>query len=199
MKNPNSASSSPTATAPPPSGSRAVHQTLTGAANLANLLPSGTVLAFQTLAPSFSNKGECRLPNKYLTAALIFFCSAACFLSSLTDSFVGPGGKVYYGMATRKGIWIFNDDDEVGRGQVELSRFRVRWIDFVHAAAALVVFLAFAICDVKVQRCFFPAEDLNAVVMNVPLAAGVLSTFFFMVFPTTRRGIGYSQIPRTLN
>ena len=40
-----------------------VHQTLAGVANLANLLPTGTVLAFQTLTPTFSNSGSCQKKN----------------------------------------------------------------------------------------------------------------------------------------
>lgn len=91
-------------------------------------------------------------------------------------------------------MWVFNDD---GVGGVDFSRLRVRWIDFVHASAAVAVFMAFAFCDVKVQRCFFPSgvKDLDVLVVNLPLAVGVLSTFFFMIFPTTRRGIGYSEMP----
>lgn len=174
-----------------------VHKTLASAANLANLLPTGTVLAFQTLAPSFSDKGNCRLSNEILTASLVGFCSAVCFLSSFTDSFTDSEGKVYYGMATWKGLWVMNGDAAAG---VDLWRFRVRVIDFVHALVSVMVFLAFAFCDVNVQSCFFPlgAPDLDVLVVNLPLAAGVFSTFLFVVFPTTRRGIGYSDMPAKL-
>ncbi|CAN6582014.1 unnamed protein product [Malus baccata var. baccata] len=41
-----------------------VHQTLASAANLANLLPTGTVLAFHTLIPTFSKNCSCQLFNK---------------------------------------------------------------------------------------------------------------------------------------
>ncbi|GLT38336.1 hypothetical protein SLA2020_125920 [Shorea laevis] len=86
------------------------HTTLSTASNLANLLPTGTVLIFQALLPSFSNNGNCSLALKYLTLGLIFICSLACFLSSFTDSFVHDDGKFYYGIATRSGLYIFNDD-----------------------------------------------------------------------------------------
>lgn len=177
-----------------------VHKTLASAANLANLLPSGTVLAFQTLAPSFSNKGACHLSNRYLMASLTAFCSVICFLSSFTDSFTDSDGKLYYGVATWKGLLILNwDDDDDIDCEMDLSRFR-GLMDFVHATAALVVFLAFALCDVNVQGCFFPsgAPDVDVLVVNLPLAAGVFSTFFFMIFPTTRRGIGYSDMPASV-
>ncbi|XP_055961633.1 protein DMP3-like isoform X2 [Mercurialis annua] len=64
----------------------------TSAANLSNLLPTGTVLVFETLVPSFSNNGECFRANKYLTLAVIILCSLSCFLSSFTDSFIGNAG-----------------------------------------------------------------------------------------------------------
>ncbi|KAL2490415.1 Protein of unknown function (DUF679) [Abeliophyllum distichum] len=93
-----------------------VYKTLASAANLANLLPTGTVLAFRTLTPSFSNKGTCQLSNKCLTAFLIALCAIICFLSSFTDSFIEQG-KLYYGIATFKGMYIFNDDDQESDGE----------------------------------------------------------------------------------
>lgn len=49
---------------------------------VSNLLPTGTVLAFQTLMPSFSDGGSCFLTQKFLTGILIVLCAAACFFSS---------------------------------------------------------------------------------------------------------------------
>ncbi|KAH6826467.1 hypothetical protein C2S53_014321 [Perilla frutescens var. hirtella] len=171
-----------------------MQKTLSSAANLANLLPTGTVLAFQTLAPPFSNRGICRISNKCLTASLVGFCSVVCFLSSFTDSFTDSDGKLYYGMATWKGMVVFNGESE---SRVDLSEFRMRLVDLVHAWVSVLVFLAFALSDVNVQSCFFPSggEDLDVLVMNLPLAAGLFATFFFTLFPTTRRGIGYSDSP----
>ncbi|KAI3448505.1 hypothetical protein Pfo_005170 [Paulownia fortunei] len=184
-----------------------VHKTLASAANLANLLPTGTVLAFRTLTPSFSNKGTCQLSNKCLTASLIAFCSIICLLSSFTDSFTDSDGKLYYGIATFKGLYIFNSSDE-DRNHIEemleeinksidLSKLRISLIDFVHAFVSLFVFLAFALSDSDVQNCFFPlgGENSDVLVMNLPVAAGVFSSFLFMIFPTTRRGIGYADMP----
>ncbi|XP_031261584.1 protein DMP10-like [Pistacia vera] len=84
---------------------------LATAANLANLLPTGTVLAFQALAPSFSNNGSCLPANRYLTLSIIVACAFVCFFSSLTDSFIDDNGKLSYGIATFKGFYIFNKDD----------------------------------------------------------------------------------------
>ncbi|KAJ6359842.1 hypothetical protein OIU77_003949 [Salix suchowensis] len=90
------------------------------AANLANLLPTGTVLAAQALIPSFTNNGECALANEYLTLGIIVCCSLACFLSSFTDSFTGKDDRIYYGIAMWKDFWVFNDvDNNDGAGEEE--------------------------------------------------------------------------------
>ncbi|CAA2976444.1 protein DMP10-like [Olea europaea var. sylvestris] len=186
-----------------------VHKTLATAANLANLLPTGTVLSFRTLTPSFSNKGICQLSNKCLTAFLMALCAIVCFLSSFTDSFVDEG-KLYYGIATFKGMHIFNDDNNCSHDQesdgensrdntIDLTKFKISFVDFVHAFVSLFVFLIFALSDSDVQNCFFPhaGENMNVLVMNLPLGAGVFSSFLFLILPTTRRGIGCAEMPRS--
>lgn len=194
-----------TTSPPPPSrpnhfgfATHPVHKTLASAANLANLLPTGTVLAFQALTPSFSNNGVCRTSNKYLTASLVMFCAVICVLSSFTDSFLDSDGNLYYGIATFNGLHIFNIHhlkDNICSSSLDLWRFRIRLMDYVHAVVSLLVFLVFAFCDSDLQKCYFPlgGKDLDALVMNLPLAAGIFSSFLFMIFPTTRRGIGYSD------
>ncbi|KAL8088707.1 hypothetical protein AgCh_038477 [Apium graveolens] len=178
-----------------------VHRTLATAANLANLLPTGTVLGFRALTPSFSNQGNCHPSNKYLTAILIGICAIACFLSSFTDSFIHPDGKLYYGIATFKGLKIFNYkynyDHEADMQMQDLTQYKICCVDFVHAFLSIMVFLVFALSDSDVQSCYFAVagENLNALVINLPLGAGVLSSFLFMLFPTTRRGIGVADLP----
>ncbi|KAL0375819.1 UNVERIFIED_CONTAM: protein DMP9 [Sesamum calycinum] len=121
---------------------------------------------------------------------LIAFCAVICFLSSFTDSFTDSDGKLYYGIATFKGLYIFNsttDHDEQlpesggdvdkmnNSSTMDLSKFRISLIDFVHAFVSLLVFLAFAFSDSDVQSCFFAVggADLDVLVVNLPLAAGV--------------------------
>ena len=191
----------PSSSSQPNRGSdqRPVHKTLASVANLANLLPNGTVLAFQALTPSFSNNGSCQLSNKYLTACIIIFCAIFCLLSSFTDSFIDKNGKIYYGIATFKGFYIFNynniDCDQDMMKELE-DKLKLGFIDFVHAFVSLLVFMIFALSDSNVQSCFFPEAggNENALVMNLPLGAGVLSSFLFTIFPTTRRGIGYADM-----
>ncbi|PQP93350.1 uncharacterized protein Pyn_32848 [Prunus yedoensis var. nudiflora] len=177
-----------------------VHQTLASAANLANLLPTGTVLAFQTLTPTFSNNGSCQLSNKFLTASVIVFCALLCFLSSFTDSFKDndTDGKLYYGIATFKGLYIFNCSklENINR---DLEKYKINFLDFVHAFMSLFVFLIFALSNSHVESCFLSGVGINysELAMNLPLGAGILSSLFFTIFPTARRGIGSTDmVPR---
>ncbi|XP_006658493.2 protein DMP5-like [Oryza brachyantha] len=191
---------------PPPT---AMDKTLSSVANLAKLLPTGTALAFQSLSPSFTNRGACLTSNRYLTAALLYLCVLSCIFFSFTDSFVGGDGKLYYGVATAKGFLVFNydpssgggggddDDDQRRRREVfkDLRRLRIRWVDYVHAVFTAVVFLTVAFSSTAVQTCYFPdsGDNVKQLLTNLPLGAGFLSTTVFLVFPTTRKGIGYGD------
>lgn len=183
----------------------AMDKTLASVANLAKLLPTGTALAFQSLSPSFTNRGACLPSNRYLTAALLYLCLVSCVFFSFTDSFVGTDGKLYYGVATVKGFLVFNYTGDTGendeadaerRRQVfkNLRRLRIRWVDYVHAVFSAVVLLTVAFSTAAVQSCFFPdaGENVNQMLTNLPLGAGFFSTMVFLVFPTTRKGIDYT-------
>jgi len=151
------------AMAPPPT---VIDRSLASVANLAKLLPTGTALAFQSLSPSFTNRGACLPSNRYLTAALLYFC----VFFSFTDSFVGGDGKLYYGLATAKGFLVFNytgDDEEDAerRRQVfkNLHRLRIRWLDYVHAVFSAIVFLTVAPeCFGVLWRTYPPPSTVRA-------------------------------------
>ncbi|GKV53323.1 hypothetical protein SLEP1_g59856 [Rubroshorea leprosula] len=169
-------------------------KTVTTASNLANLLPTGTVLTFQALLPSFSNNGECLPSHKYLTLGLIFIFSVACFLSSFTDSFVhADDGKLYYGIATSNGLYVFNDGlhliNKNTKNMLELEKYHLTPIDFVHAIGSLIMFLVVSISSPNVQDCFFSNAGPNekAMITNLPLGAGLLASVLFMIFPTRRQ------------
>ncbi|CAN7075945.1 unnamed protein product [Brassica oleracea var. botrytis] len=85
---------------------RAMSSTLTSAANLSNLLPTGTLLAFQLLTPVFTSNGVCDHATHLLTAAFLFLLATSCFVSSFTDSVKAEDGTIYYGFVTRKGMWV---------------------------------------------------------------------------------------------
>jgi hypothetical protein len=76
--------------------------------------------------------------------------------------------------------------------QPELEKRRLRTLDWVHAFFTAIVFLTVVASDVGLQKCFFPnaGADTKQLLKNLPLAMAVLSSFVFMIFPTTRNGIG---------
>ncbi|CAO2162526.1 unnamed protein product [Urochloa humidicola] len=176
----------------------ATDKVMSSAANLAQLLPTGTVLAYQALSPSFTNHGACQPANKWLTATLVAVLAASSLFFSFTDSIVGRDGKLYYGVATPRGLNVFNfsgEEEEREWALGELRKLRLRPLDCVHAFFAAVVFLAVAFSDAGLQRCFFPGAsgNTNELLKNLPLGMAFLSSFVYLIFPTKRRGIGYSD------
>lgn len=181
---------------PPP---EMTDKVMASTANLAQLLPTGTALAYQALSTSFTNHGQCYRSNRWLTAGLVAVLTASSIFFSLTDSVVGRGGKLYYGMATPRGFNVFNLSREEEEAQ-ELSRtklreLRVRPLDIVHAFFTAVVFLTVAFSDVGLTKCFFPdaGNDTKELLKNLPLGMAFMSTFVFLLFPTQRKGIGYTD------
>ncbi|KAJ0080422.1 hypothetical protein Patl1_23278 [Pistacia atlantica] len=172
---------------------RAISQTLTTTANLANLLPTGTLLAFQLLTPIFTNNGSCDNATRPMTLFLLLLLAASCFLASFTDSVKSSDGQVYYGLATSKGLFLFDYPDPSGSGLPDLSKYKFRFIDGVHAVLSVLVFGAFALRDKNVLSCFFPTpgREIQEVLNILPMGVGLICGLLFVVFPTRRHGIGY--------
>lgn len=170
---------------------KALNQTLASTAHLANLLPTGTVLAFQVLCPIVSNSGHCDQVSSVMTECLLVLCALSCFLVSFTDSFRGTDGKLHYGLATPKGLWTFENlkDAVIPDG----GRYKVQFLDFVHAFLSVLVFAAIALLDDNVVRCLYPApkHQTKEVLDVLPVGIGFFCSMLFVVFPTTRHGIGY--------
>lgn len=196
--------SSPTTTMPTvmaaagSSSGTTADKVMTSASNLAQLLPTGTVLAYQALSPSFTNHGECTAANQWLTAVLVGVLAAFSLFFSFTDSVVGRDGKLYYGVATPRGFNVFNfsgEEEERLWALGQLRRLQLRPLDYVHAFFTAVVFLTVAFSDVGLQKCFFSdaGDNTNELLKNLPLGAAFLSSFVFLIFPTTRKGIGYND------
>ncbi|XP_043720940.1 protein DMP2-like [Telopea speciosissima] len=174
------------------------------AANLLKPLPGVTVLAFQALSSSFSNRGACHDSNRILTAVLIGLCTLSCCFFAFSDSFIGKDGKVYYGIATLKGLYIFNkinnnyndsDHEEEEEERVrDMGKYKICILDFIHAIFSSLVFLALALSDSNIVECFFARSGVDAheLVLNIPLGISFLSGIVFIVFPTSRKGIGCS-------
>ncbi|GLJ42789.1 hypothetical protein SUGI_0887270 [Cryptomeria japonica] len=161
------------------------------AANLVKLLPTTTVLTFQVLSPTFTNRGQCYTANIYLTAILLACCGISCFVTCFTDSYRSEDGTLYYGFVTKTGLRTMNDGINK---TVDLSSYKLRFIDFVHAVLSVVVFASVALMDNNVVNCFYQKAQENAeqLLKNLPLGAGFACSMFFMAFPTTRHGIGYA-------
>ena len=179
---------------PPTLSQRAISQTLTSTANLANLLPTGTLLAFQLLTPFFTNNGACDSATRPMTLILLALLALSCFLASFTDSVRSPtDGGVYYGLASFKGMYLFDCPDPAASGLADLSKFKMRFIDVVHAVLSVLVFISVALRDKNVLSCFYPTpkHETQEVLSIVPVGVGLICSLLFVVFPTRRHGIGY--------
>ncbi|GMY27596.1 protein DMP2-like [Fagus crenata] len=165
-------------------------KTFSGLGNLIRHLPTGTVFLYLYLSHVVSNNGDCETINKYLTAILVGVCGFSCLFSSFTDSYVGDDGKTHYGVVTSKGIW-----PSTNSRNVNLSSYKLRFGDFVHAFFALLVFAVLVLLDQNTVGCVYPSsESLEKILLMVlPPVVGVVSSVVFMFFPDSRHGIGYSS------
>ncbi|KAI4983042.1 hypothetical protein ZWY2020_023534 [Hordeum vulgare] len=185
---------------PAPTTGPAPATVMSSVSNLAQLLPTGTVLAYQALSPSFTNHGKCETSNQWLTGALVVILALSCLFFAFTDSVVGRrDAKLYYGFATPRGFNVFNFSSEEERQEWDdldqFRRLRLRPLDFVHAFFAAVLFLTVAFSDVGLQNCFFPEAGRNTeeLLKNLPMGMAFLSSFVFIIFPTKRKGIGFTD------
>lgn len=169
----------------------AISQTFQSTAHLANLLPTGTVLAFQFLSPVLTNKGECDPVSRLMTSSLLALCGMSCFLQCFTDSFRDNNGNVYYGFATFQGLWII--DGSATLPPELAAEYQLRFIDFVHAFMSILVFAAIALFDENVVNCFYPtpSDETKELLTSLPVGIGVFCSMLFVVFPTRRHGIGF--------
>ncbi|OWM78675.1 protein DMP7 [Punica granatum] len=171
---------------------RAMRKTFKGTAHLANLLPTGTVLVFQILSPVLTDQGRCPTAASWgMTLCLIGLSAISCFVCSFTDSIRDSRGKVRYGLATFRGIYIM--DASVVLSPEETAKYRLRLIDFFHAFMTSMVFGAVTLFDRNVVKCFYPepSEDARELLVEVPVCIGIVCSLFFIAFPTKRHGIGF--------
>ncbi|KAF8668937.1 hypothetical protein HU200_052146 [Digitaria exilis] len=169
--------------------------TFKGIGDVLKLLPTATVIVYEVLNPIVTNTGACHVGHKIATGILLGLCA----LSTFTDSYVGADGKVKYGLVTPRGLLPFNDDDgsnaaAAGGGTRDLSRYKLRFADFVHATFAVAVFAGVSLlADANTVTCFYPSlkEQQKIVVMALPPLVGAAAGVLFVVWPSTRHGIGY--------
>ncbi|KAK2995558.1 hypothetical protein RJ640_014955 [Escallonia rubra] len=131
--------------------------------------------------------GKFHTVNKYLTSILIGACGLSCCLSSFTDSYTDSKGDTHYGVATSKGLWPSSKDSK------DLSSYKLRIGDFVHAFFSTIVFLVVALLDSNTVACFYPSfvSTEKVLMMVLPAVIGAVSSSVFMIFPNNRHGIGY--------
>uniref|UniRef100_A0ACD6A8I1 Uncharacterized protein n=1 Tax=Avena sativa TaxID=4498 RepID=A0ACD6A8I1_AVESA len=171
--------------------------------NLAQLLPTGSVMTYQTLAPSFTNQGQCHTSNWWISLGLVAVLTAMCVFFAFTDTVVHKNGKVYYGVAMKGRLNVFNlsedDEDKMFKKDV-LATLGLEKQDFVHATLSAVVFLALAFSDVGLQNCFFPhaGADTKELLKNLPLGISTFATLIFTIFPSRRSFIGCKQDPNSV-
>ncbi|GLU06833.1 hypothetical protein SLE2022_238240 [Rubroshorea leprosula] len=164
-----------------------INAVLSGTARLNVLLPTATILAFTIFAPLLTNDGHCTRLSRWLMGSTTVLLAASCIFFTVTDSFRTATGRLYYGVATYRGIWTFNG----GRKRPRLpAEYRLRWSDLFYASLSLVTFLAFAGSHSDVVACYYPAMP-RKVINVVPLVIGFVVSVLFVVFPSRRRGIGY--------
>ncbi|KAJ3692294.1 hypothetical protein LUZ60_012644 [Juncus effusus] len=161
------------------------------AASLAKHLPTGTVLVFQILSPVFTNQGTCDHVNRIMASCLVAFLGLLVVFFNFTDSFKDSSGTVRYVVATRTGCWVIDGTKIPSSVTVEL--YKLKFIDFFHSFMALMVFASVALFDNNIESCFYPvmSYDTKQILTAVPLATGLIGSVMFVVFPSTRHGIGF--------
>ncbi|KAJ4770227.1 hypothetical protein LUZ62_020831 [Rhynchospora pubera] len=160
-------------------------------ADLAKHLPTGTVLIFQILSPVFTNQGSCDQVNRIMAGWLVALCGLAIVFLNFTDSFKDSSGHVRYVVATFKGLWVIDGSPPP---EPEIAKtYRLKFIDFLHAFMALMVFAAVALFDNNIESCFYPvlSYDTRQILTAVPVATGLIGSALFVVFPSSRHGIGF--------
>ncbi|KAH9564355.1 hypothetical protein CY35_04G021100 [Sphagnum magellanicum] len=134
-------------------------------AKLSNVLPTGTFLAFQALAPLATNNGDCGVTEKVLTSIALVVLSALCVVSCFTDSYREPNRVLHPGFVTSRGLWnpTFKDpafqaahrnQDSYHLGLNQMYR-RSNW-DFVNAGVSVAALATLTLLTPPVTTCFYP-------------------------------------------
>ncbi|KAF5175567.1 Dmp2 [Thalictrum thalictroides] len=169
---------------------KVTEKTVIGLGNLIKFLPSGIFFLFEFLNPALTNNGECRTSNKYLTSIFIGLCGFLSCFSWFTDSYIDKNGKVQYGIVTKKGLYPLSDSDT---SSVNLSTYKLRLGDFVHAFLSIIVLAIVVLLDRNTVECFYPSFESSQkqLIMALPPVVGTIASSASVLFPNTRHGIGY--------
>jgi hypothetical protein len=165
--------------------------------NLANLLPTGTFLAFTAIAPVITGQGKCDDAFEWwFTVAVVCFFGLFTFFSCFTDSYQAKDGKVYYGLVTLNGLWTPQLPTALHPG--DKNEYKLTFMDVIHAILSLAVFAALTLATSTVSTCFYPgiSEDVQRI---FPVTVGFFVSAVFVAFPSKRHGIGFPVSPASLS
>ncbi|KMZ73338.1 hypothetical protein ZOSMA_14G01020 [Zostera marina] len=128
---------------------------------------------------------------------VVVVCGLSCVLQSFTDSYKDEEGVVQYGVASRNGMWFFQRDIGDVLPTEKVEEYRIKVIDFVHAFMSLLVFVAVVLFDKNVVNCLLPGRNgkEKEVLVMAPFGIGFVCSVLFIVFPTTRHGVGFPVAP----
>jgi hypothetical protein len=168
-------------------------------AKLSNVLPTGTFLVFQVLAPSATNNGDCGVTEKVVTSILLFFFSALCCVSCFTDSYRDENRVLHLGVVTSLGLWnpifriahIANVEGSIYTGGG--NTYVLSLSDFVNAGVSVAALATLTLLTAPVSTCFYP-HITGSIVKTVPLLVGLLVSAI-CAFTNFRRGFGFPALP----
>ncbi|KAH9575410.1 hypothetical protein CY35_01G109500 [Sphagnum magellanicum] len=172
---------------------------------VSNVLPTGTFLAFQALAASVTNNGDCGVARKVVISIGLVFFSILCCFTCFTDSY-REDGKLYYGIVTSRGLWnpFFKSANIAGVQQQQQQQQSIRyitlgdpyvreWSDFVNAGVSVTAFATLTLLTPPVTTCFY-RHIAGSIVETVPLFV-VVGVAIICAFTNSRHGIGFVLSP----
>jgi hypothetical protein len=166
--------------------------------HLSNVLPTGTFLVFQVLAPLATNNGDCHKTEKVVTGAALVILSALCFFTCYTDSYKTDHGTLYYGLVTSKGLWNpnfkYTQIASLSSGyflDLPEKKYKPRFTDFVNAAVSVATLLTLSLLTAPVTTCFYPNLP-SSVEKTVPLLVGLVVSVVCAFGTNSRHGIGFA-------
>jgi ABC-type multidrug transport system fused ATPase/permease subunit len=171
--------------------------------HLSNVLPTGTFLVFQVLAPLATNNGDCHKTEKVVTSAALVILSALCFFTCYTDSYKTAHGTLYYGLVTSRGLWNPNFKyvqiaDSGFFLDLPEEKYKSRFTDFVNAAVSVATLLTLSLLTTPVTTCFYPNLP-SSVEKTVPLLVGLVVSVVCAFGTNSRHGIGFAPPPHPVD
>jgi len=177
-----------------PSASKVSTDVLT---QLQNVLPTGTFLVFQVLAPLATNNGDCHRVEKVVTGITLFILSAVCCFTCFTDSYKAENGTLYYGIVTSTGLWNPNFKHTPianVRGRIYVGgagKYKLQFDDFVNAVLSVTALATLSLLTAPVTTCFYP-NIASSILKTVPLLVGLVVSVVCAFGTNSRHGVGFA-------